>query len=392
MRAVCHLAILLIACHRSHSLSGFLLTGPAVALLLDRYLLRPRPVRSSRVFALAGLSFLVGTAIFYFMRPRVVALSEAAFRGAAASVLVLSFQWAVALWGRWPWTLLLLSPVAVPFVGTLHPLHTVPKRTPAAFGLDFEHVRFTASDGVRLAGWLIPYPNARGNVIFCHGHGRNRGHVAGLLPTLHDLRLNVLAFDFRGHGESEGDTCTFGCKEVRDLTAAVNYLERRYPGKPLFLVGISLGAAVCLQALPDLPSVQGVWSEGAFSRFSDVVEDEFAWLPACLRRPLLALYDWLAWLDCGLWRPSVNPVDSLCGVRVPVCFCHGQQDELVPFSQSQHLFETYTGPKVHYWVADASHYDVRQRHREEYLDHLRGFIEDKLPGGSFPPLESEGTW
>src|SRR5262249_15393538 len=123
--------------------------------------------------------------------------------------------------------LVALLVLLLPVVAALHPLRTVPKRTPAAFGLTFEDVRFRTADGVTLAAWLVPHSQARGNLIFCHGHGRNRCHVAGLLQTFHDLGLNVLAFDFRGHGDSEGHTSTFGQREVHDLLAAEAYLSKR---------------------------------------------------------------------------------------------------------------------------------------------------------------------
>jgi alpha-beta hydrolase superfamily lysophospholipase len=255
----------------------------------------------------------------------------------------------------------------------------VPKRTPAAFGLEFEDVRFAAADGVELGGWLVPHAQARGNVIFCHGHGRSRGHVAGLLETLHGLGLNVLAFDFRGHGDSEGHTSTFGHREVDDLLGAEAYLRRRFPGQPLFLVGVSLGAAVSLQALPRLPGVRGVWCEGCFARLNDAVEGQFAWLPAGLRGPLVSLYYRLAWLDCGFWGPDISPAECLGRTAgVPIYFCHGQQDELVPFDRGVDLYEGYAGPKWCWWPEDATHYDVRQRNREEYLGRLRSFLEGRL--------------
>jgi hypothetical protein len=65
--------------------------------------------------------------------------------------------------------LLVLLALLVPWQAALHPLHTVPKRTPTSLGLPFEDVRFLSRDGTRLAAWLMPHPEARANVIYCHG-------------------------------------------------------------------------------------------------------------------------------------------------------------------------------------------------------------------------------
>ena len=59
-----------------------------------------------------------------------------------------------------------------------------------------------------------------------------------------------------------------------------------------------------------LPAVRGVWSEGAFSRFSHEAENEFGWLPGWARPPLVRTCYGLGWLDCGFWGPSVNPISS----------------------------------------------------------------------------------
>ena len=387
-----HLLLLLAALRFSQSTSGFLFHGPALALLLDRYLLRvlpwATPLRWAKELAVLGAFFLFGTAVFYLLRPGIVPWWEAIYRGMMATVAVFAVEsgarlvsrvlggWRVGLAFRL--TALALFVLLIPEAIVLHPLHTVPKRTPAAMGLAFEDVRFRTVDGVRLAGWLVPHPQARGNVIFCHGHGRNRGHVAGVLPTLHGLGLNVLAFDFRGHGDSEGHTSTFGRREVDDLLAAEAFLRERFPDQPLFLVGVSLGAAVELQALPRLPNVRGVWSEGAFARFDTPMENAFHVLPGCVRRPLVIAYHWAAWLDCGLWTSAANPIEAVAKTSVPVYFCHGRKDELVPFSEGEALYEAHAGSRWHWWVENANHYNVRQRNTEEYLGRLRSFIEDRL--------------
>jgi fermentation-respiration switch protein FrsA (DUF1100 family) len=161
---------------------------------------------------------------------------------------------------------------------------------------------------------------------------------------------------------------------VDDLLAARAYLAERFPDRPLFVVGISLGAAVSLQALPHLPEVRGVWSEGAFARLGTPVENLFRPLPCWVRGPLLAIYYRLGQLDCGLWVPAVNPIDAVTGASVPVHFCHGRQDELVPFSEAEALDQAYPGPKAHWWVENAGHDNVRQRNANEYRVRLRSFL------------------
>ena len=361
-----HGTILLAAWCWTHSVSGFLVTGCGLTLLLDRYALRLlpwSPILWKKELPLRAGSWLLGAAGFYVMRPGLVGLWEAGYRGIIVCLAVALLEQAVRLGRQRLWlkgTLLGLLILAIPVVAAVHPLHTVPKRTPAAWGFAFEDVSFRTADGVQLAAWVVPHAQARANVIFCHGHGRNRGHVAGHLQTLHDLGLNVLAFDFRGHGDSEGHTSTFGRREVQDLCAAVAYMNNRYPNQPLLLVGISLGAAVTLQALPHLSDIRGVWSEGAFAHLTSAVNQELLPLPAPLRGPLIECYYAFGWLDCGFWAPSVNPIEHLHGVSVPIFFCHGTKDELVPIADGHALHASYAGPKDHWWVEGASHYYVRQ--------------------------------
>jgi uncharacterized protein len=401
LAVVCYPATLAAVFHFTHSTSGFLILGLGSLLLLDRYAIRSFPWGTRivwiRELSIRALYLMLGGVGFYYVRPGIVPLWEAVFHGFVLSLVMfvleslvdmasrgvlrarnvgLSSQWQVRIW---------ISSAAcglfcltLPYWTVTHPLHTVPKRTPAAFGLEYEDIYFHTADGIKLSAWLVPHEQPRANVIFCHGHGRNRGHVAGFLELLHSLGCNVLAFDFRGHGDSQGHTSTFGDREVKDLVAAASWISERFPNKPLFLVGVSLGAAVSLQALPQLPNVQGVWSEGAFGRLSGVIANKCAWMPHSLCRSLVTLYDLLGWLDCGFWASRIRPVESIEKSSVPICFCHGMQDELIPFAEGQALYEAYRGPKYYYWVEGGSHYNLRQHHRDEYLDRLRSFLEDRL--------------
>jgi hypothetical protein len=185
---LCYLAILLAAFHWSYCASGFLVTGLGVVVLIDKYAIRllpwQNPITWRRELCLGGGAFAAGAIGFYWMRPGIVPLWEAIYRGFIVSLVVLLGETAVSLashmvdkyglarfYPKWASLglrcfLLGLLILTVPVVAALHPLHTVPKRTPAAFGLEFEDLRFHTADGMRLAGWLVPHPNARGSVIF----------------------------------------------------------------------------------------------------------------------------------------------------------------------------------------------------------------------------------
>lgn len=395
----CSLGVLLAAYRWTYSTSGFLLAGPGLALLLDRYvwrLLPWPPVAWRKELSLLAAFFFGGAVVFYCIHPGLVPVREAAYRGLAVCLAVFLLESFAGLVSRFcgGWLthrlvrslLVSLVVLLIPMIVLLHPVHTVLSQTPAASGLAFEDVHFRTADGMELAAWLVPHLQPRGNLVLCHGYGRNRCQLADLLPALHDLGLNVLTFDFRGHGDSEGDTSTFDHHEVQDLVAAVAYLDQRFPGQPIFLVGFSMGAAVALQALPHLPSVRGVWSEGAFARFHQVVDHMFRGIPGWLRDPVLEGSYLVGWLDCGFWGPDVNPIDQLRGVQVPIFFCHGKRDDVVPWSEGCSLYHAYSGPKEHWWVEGASHNNLRRQNEREYQNRLGRFLKGCLSAnrGSIP--------
>jgi alpha-beta hydrolase superfamily lysophospholipase len=382
----------------SDSLSGFLLFGLGPALLLDRYLFRQlpwsAPPRWRRELTARVGAFASGAAAALLLRWGYLSAQEALWWGVGATLLVFWAQLFGRLlraayrrlrsplprWAKAPGLLCAhggLFVLGLPLIA-IHPPHTTPERAPDALGLAYEDVRFGTADGLGLAGWLVPAEAARGNVLFCHGHGRNRGQGLSLFPTLHQLGLNVLAFDFRGHGDSDGRTATFGRREVQDVLAAAAYLRYRCPGLPLFVVGVSYGAAVSLQALPQLPDVRGVWSEGCFDRFGRVADHCFGVLPECVRGPVLSAYEAMMWLDTGAWLQDRQPAAALEGLHVPIYFCHARADDLVPWAGAESMYEGYAGPKWHFWAEGATHANIRQRCRAEYLRRLSGFFEERL--------------
>jgi len=115
--------------------------------------------------------------------------------------------------------------------------------TPQAVGLPYEEVALPAADGVRLHGWWVPAAGARFTLLHLHGNAGNISHRLELLQIFHALGVNVLLFDYRGYGRSEGAPSEAGLQ--RDAEAAWAHLtqQRRLAPADIVVHGQSMGGA-----------------------------------------------------------------------------------------------------------------------------------------------------
>jgi pimeloyl-ACP methyl ester carboxylesterase len=142
--------------------------------------------------------------------------------------------------------------------------------TPASFQLASEDVAFRSSDGVELKGWWVPAPRARGTVVLAHGLNRTRVEMVKKAPFLHARGWNALLFDMRHHGQSGGETTTFGEREKEDVRAAVLFARSRASG-PVVAWGVSLGAASVILAAADDPTIAGIVGDSSYRSLVDTV-------------------------------------------------------------------------------------------------------------------------
>ena len=97
---------------------------------------------------------------------------------------------------------------------------------------------------------MQPEGEAVAAAVVCHAHPLHGGmmHFKAVFraaKALQEQGLAVLRFNFRGVGTSEG-LHDHAKGEQDDASAALDEVERRFPGRPLVLGGFSFGAAVAL--------------------------------------------------------------------------------------------------------------------------------------------------
>ncbi len=107
-----------------------------------------------------------------------------------------------------------------------------------------------------------PEGTPKGAAVLCHPHPAYGGTmdnriVARAARAAAGAGFAALRFNFRGAGGSTG-TFDGGIGEKADATAAIRWLEARYPAAPLVMAGYSFGAWVGLQAAFGEPRVAGM--------------------------------------------------------------------------------------------------------------------------------------
>ena len=224
--------------------------------------------------------------------------------------------------------------------------------------LQFEDAWFTSADGTNLHGWYAPVDQPRAFLLFAHGNAGHLAHRADLLRYLqHDLRVAVLAFDYRGFGRSEGRPNEAGV--LADARAARDWLAERaqIPPDAIVLMGESIGGAVMVDVAA-ADGARGLILENTFASLPDVAAYHFRWIPV---RALL--------------RTQLDSAAKIGRYHGPLLQCHGDADTIVPFDQGMRLHGAARNPKRLVVIRGGDHNDPRS---PDWLTALDEFF-DELP-------------
>lgn len=228
--------------------------------------------------------------------------------------------------------------------------------TPDLIGLPYEEIYFNASDGKRLNGWFIPNEKALFTLILCHGNAGNISHRVEKISIFHDLGLNVLVFDYRGYGKSEGSPSEQGLYE--DLRAAYNYLtgERKISGRDIILFGESIGGTVAID-LARKADVRALITEGAFTSIKDMARIAF---------PIMPYF---------IFSSRFDAISKIKAVTCPKLVIHSVDDEIVPFGLGEKLYNAAEEPK-RFLKIRGSHNTAFLESKEEFIEGIRSFLDD----------------
>ena len=259
---------------------------------------------------------------------------------------------------------------------TLHPPRRPLGPTPAARGMAYSDLAFTTADGLTLRGWWIP-GTRHATIVMVHGLSSNRREPLDKAGYLHAAGYNLLVFDLRGHGESQGDGSTMGLREPLDVRAAVAE-ARSLDAGPIALFGYSLGASAAVEDAPGDPNVSAVVEDSGFSSAGDVFLARFSEVTRLPDVPWAAPVVAFGQLDIGTSLWAVQPVAMAAELHKPLLVIVGGADTIVPSGEGLELFRAAAGPKQLLEVPGAAHVGAYYTANALYTQTVLAFLAQQL--------------
>jgi fermentation-respiration switch protein FrsA (DUF1100 family) len=228
--------------------------------------------------------------------------------------------------------------------------------TPRGAGLDYEDVQLHTADAERLHAWWTPARAARGVVLIFHGNAGNISHRIDYLTMFNRLGYATLIIDYRGYGKSSGTPSEAGT--YRDAEAAWQYLmeTRKFKPQDVVILGESLGGGIATWLALQHPP-RALVLASTFTSAPDLGAQVYPWLPVRL-----------------LARIDYNSRERIQQITAPVLVAHSRNDDIIPFSHGQALFEAAHEPKQLLELR-GGHNDGFIFMREEWVRAVGAFLE-----------------
>ena len=254
---------------------------------------------------------------------------------------------------------------------------------PSVLNLTYENVTFPSLDeALTLHGWLLPGTKDGTIIIIVHGNGYNRNDPGiGTLDIANQLvqhGYNVLMFDLRGYGESDGATVSGGYYEKRDVEGAVAFAKQLGYEK-IGVLGFSLGAVSTLLAAAEDEDIDAVVSDSSYADLNDIMGPEFkkrTKAPEFFLRPILFMIKVMYGVDFA----AIRPIEAVPKIAPrPVFFIHGEDDDMIPAAHAERLYEASSNSLNELWVVTgAGHVQSFQVQPQEYIERVTAFLDVNL--------------
>jgi len=246
-----------------------------------------------------------------------------------------------------------------------------------------ENVVIKSPYGYPLSGTFIPNPEPTNKtIVFVHGFMENRTVGLNYMSIYMQAGFNLLLIDSRDHGESGGDSVTWGNLEKYDLDQWISWVQQHFPNGTIGVHGISMGAATALlhaELNESNKRVAFYIADSAYSDFETLMELQInRYLDSNnseIAKILLQYANVISYFHSRSTFQQASPLRAVQHVTTPILYIHGDADELVPAYMSLELQEATKGPSEVFIFTNSTHGSAIFDDQKSYKEIVQNFIQ-----------------
>lgn len=247
-----------------------------------------------------------------------------------------------------------------------------------------ETIKIKTIDSLTLEAWHLKQPDLgdennlltikKGTVLIFHGHGSCKSALIKEANEFYKMGYEVVLTDFRAHGNSDGEVCTIGYDESKDVKAVYDYVKNTGE-KNIILFGISLGAATIAKAIDEFKiAPTKVILEMPFGTLYDAVKGRVRTMKLP-EQPISFLLTFWGGTEHGFWAFNHKPEEYAKSITCPVLLQWGRKDARVKETEINSIFKNITSTQKKLVVYEESgHENLCKNENQKWKENIADFL------------------
>ena len=237
----------------------------------------------------------------------------------------------------------------------------------------FEELSLNNENG-NIKGWILEPDSIIGTVILSHGYKASMSKLLPYAKAILDMGYRTVLYDSTGSGDSEGNHCTIGYKEAKDLKTVFEHIKRTKSGD-IYTLGTSMGAALTLRSVAE-EGIQpkGIIIQCPFGSMKDAAKSRFRNIGV----PFFGLGHLLVFwggAQNGFNGFNHNPADYAKKVNIPTLHIWGAKDDRVMRHETDAIFNNLAGEKELVILENGEHSGLVLSEPMKWKSSVRAFLE-----------------
>lgn len=226
--------------------------------------------------------------------------------------------------------------------------------------------------------WQIETNELYPTIILFHGYAASKSQMVERSDSLNRCGYNTILVDFKGSGNSTGNTTSIGYYEAEQVKAVFDYYHSKIKGD-IILYGISMGSVAIMRSVSEW-NIQpyGLILECPFGSMLETVQARFKimHIPTFPMSQLLVLN---GGLQQGFNAFQHSPKNYAQKIKIKTLLLYGAKDNRVSIKETEEIFNQLNGQKKIKIFPNSGHEDIVSNNQVLWVKEVKDFLNKNYP-------------